>query len=154
MFEKTFAEAFRAGEVSLENLHDYIEYWHTHEIEESLREFLGMTKSEYVAWVKSMDEALYDILDAPRPKIEIPVCAICGTRMGVETAVGVIAKSNYIGTDICHDCQVDHCLATNCMACTMGKYPDCKHIDLKRHYLEEARQEREKASEEGEGNAS
>ena len=30
------------------SIDDKIEYWHTHETENSLREFLGMTKQEYL----------------------------------------------------------------------------------------------------------
>lgn len=68
-------------------------------------------------------------------EIEIPCCKWCGDRMAVMTAVGLIGKSNYIGGDICYDCMVEHCLATNCLACKIGSYPDCKHLDRKKYYM-------------------
>ena len=66
---------------------------------------------------------------------EIPRCKLCGTRMAVKTAIGMIATSNYIGGDICHDCMVEHCLATNCLACKIGQYPECEHLELKKIYM-------------------
>lgn len=32
---------------------DYIEYWHTHDTGNTLREFLGFTESEYEQWMKT-----------------------------------------------------------------------------------------------------
>lgn len=34
------------------SIEDIIEYWHTHETRESLREFLGMSENEYAGWLK------------------------------------------------------------------------------------------------------
>ena len=39
--------------------------------------------------------------------------------------------------DICHDCMVEYCCSTNCMGCGYGEYPDCRFIEIKRHYMEE-----------------
>jgi len=38
---------------------------------------------------------------------------------------------------ICHECMVEHCVGTNCMGCGYGKYPDCRFLDMKRHYMSE-----------------
>lgn len=48
--DKTFKEAYLAGEVSAEDIHDYVEYWHNHETDNELHEFLGMTPKEYSKW--------------------------------------------------------------------------------------------------------
>lgn len=63
MFEKTFIEAYLAGEASLDNLDAYIEFWHTHDTGNKLHEFLGLTSEEYARWLKSGAE-LQDILAA------------------------------------------------------------------------------------------
>lgn len=47
---KTFREAYLAGEVNQDDIHDYVEYWHTHETDNELHEFLGMTAREYSKW--------------------------------------------------------------------------------------------------------
>ena len=52
MFEKSFIEAYLAGEVNLDNLDDYIQHWHTNDTGNELREFLGMTSEEYTEWLK------------------------------------------------------------------------------------------------------
>ena len=36
----------------IRRIEDFIEYWHTHETGNSLREFLGMTKEEYTNLLK------------------------------------------------------------------------------------------------------
>lgn len=65
MFEKSFIEACLAGEASLDNLDDYIEYWHTHDTGNELHEFLGVTSGEYAKWLRSGDdEWLREILAA------------------------------------------------------------------------------------------
>jgi hypothetical protein len=33
--------------------------------------------------------------------------------------------------------MVEHCCGTNCYACEYGKYPDCRFLDMKRHYMSE-----------------
>ena len=135
-FKKPYAEALRAGEIFWDEIDDYVEYWHTHDTGNSLQDFLGMTKDEFVAWVKNDNRMLPMILGI---KYEIPTCKICGCKMGVETSVGIIMSSCYIGTDTCFECQVEHCLSTNCLKCEVGQYPDCEHLDLKKCYMEEER---------------
>ena len=153
--KKSFVEALRAGDVHVGELDDYIEYWHTHITNNNLREFLGLTQREYDMWVvgftmsKNYEASLMEVLGAEKVPAAIPVCKVCGDRMGVKTAVGVIATSNYIGGDICYDCQLEHCLHTNCLGCEIGNqfdnYTKCEHLDRKKLYLEEERLEREEA---------
>ncbi len=47
------------------------------------------------------------------------------------------ARDRYIGMDTCYTCWLEECLATNCLGCKRGNYPDCKWIDLKKSYQEE-----------------
>ena len=47
---KTFMEKCVAGEASVEEVDEYVEYWHTHEIDMPLHEYLGLSPSEYALW--------------------------------------------------------------------------------------------------------
>lgn len=66
MFEKKFIEACLCGEAILEDLDDYVDYWHEHPSDMTLREFLGMTPYEYGQWVQRDDTVLRDILRCRR----------------------------------------------------------------------------------------
>ena len=45
MENATFIDACSNGQASLNELDNYIEYWHTHNTGNSLREFLGLTNT-------------------------------------------------------------------------------------------------------------
>lgn len=47
---KTFMEKCVDGEASVEEVDEYVEYWHTHEIDMPLHEYLGLSPSEYALW--------------------------------------------------------------------------------------------------------
>lgn len=66
MENATFIDACLNGQASLNELDNYIEYWHTHNTGNSLREFLGLTNSEYEQWAKSSDSIFKDIIQARR----------------------------------------------------------------------------------------
>lgn len=57
-------------------------------------------------------------------------CSICGCWLATDG----LESSAYLGTDVCLDCQVDHCLSTNCLGCDRGNYPNCEHTRLKEYY--------------------
>lgn len=146
-FKKSYAEALRSGEINYDEIQDYIEYWRKHETGQSLQDFLGMTKDEFVAFIKYGETYIFDILDIEVEPAEIPVCKMCNRELGVRVAGSIICSSSYIeGNDYCHECQVEHCLSTNCLGCEIGEYPNCRHQDLKAHYMNEAK---EAAEEEG-----
>lgn len=64
-FEKNFVTAYLDGEARLDSIEAYIEYWHTHETNCELHEFLGMTAYEYEQWLRSgKDDVLRNILEA------------------------------------------------------------------------------------------
>lgn len=62
MFEHNFIEGCLYGDNELEDLDTYVEYWHTHETPNTLREFIGMTTYEYEEWLKYGDSIIRDIL--------------------------------------------------------------------------------------------
>lgn len=156
-FKKPYAEALRAGEINYDTINDYIEYWHTHETGNSLQDFLGMTKKEFVTYIKYGDMYIFDILGIEVEPPEMPVCKMCGEELGIRMTDGnIICRSSYVeDNDYCHECQVEHCMSTNCLACEIGEYPNCRHQGLKNAYLEAKRLEIEeaKSQEEGESDA-
>jgi hypothetical protein len=65
-------------------------------------------------------------------------CKLCGCAMVWASSVpGHFLESscNLEDWHICHECMVEHCVNTNCYGCGYGKYPDCRFLDMKRHYL-------------------
>ncbi len=62
MFEQNFIDGCLYGTTEIEELDDYVEYWHTHETDNTLRDFLGMTQYEYGEWLKHGNVILRDIL--------------------------------------------------------------------------------------------
>jgi hypothetical protein len=66
--EMTFIEACLRGEARTEEIDNWVERWHGTEIgsTQSLRELLGMTRTEYALWMREGDKALAAILVARR----------------------------------------------------------------------------------------
>lgn len=62
MFENSFIDECIYGITDVEDLDAYVEYWHTHETNKTLREFLGMSPCEYEEWLKYGDKVIRDIL--------------------------------------------------------------------------------------------
>lgn len=58
MFDRNYIDACRAGEASLDAIDVYIEYWHTHETNRTLQEFLGMTPCEYAQWIRAGEDII------------------------------------------------------------------------------------------------
>ena len=69
-FDKSFIESCLDDDAALFELDDFIEYWHTHDTDISLKEFIGMTDYEYEQWGKSSDAILRDILYCRQNNIE------------------------------------------------------------------------------------
>lgn len=54
-------------------------------------------------------------------------CNVCGGWLVKRHPAGFwYASSDYIGMDTCYTCWLEECLATNCLGCKRGNYPDCK----------------------------
>lgn len=83
MFERTFLEACIDGLGDLEDLNDYIDYWQTHELNLSLREFLGMTEYEYEKWLQNDDTIIRDILRCRVDGIPFEEFAKISARKGI-----------------------------------------------------------------------
>ena len=65
MFEKSFIDACLAGDAILDDIENYIKYWHENELKLELNEFLGMTPYEYANWIKTGEDMLLrDIIEA------------------------------------------------------------------------------------------
>lgn len=62
MFEHSFIDGCLFGTTDLDELDDYVEYWHDHETNNTLREFLGMSSFEYAEWLKWGDIIIRDVL--------------------------------------------------------------------------------------------
>ncbi|MDR2615756.1 MAG: hypothetical protein LBC28_04160 [Oscillospiraceae bacterium] len=62
MYKKNFIDACMSGEAFLDDIDDYVDYWHENNTGGSLQDFLGMTESEYAAWCERDDNVLHDIL--------------------------------------------------------------------------------------------
>ena len=67
-------------------------------------------------------------------------CRICNDCVSIRTDTGWILTSNSEGDEskgICHECLVEHCCNTNCLACDWYKYSNCPHIKTKKIYMKE-----------------
>ena len=54
---------------TVQDLEERVEYWHTHETGNTLREFLGISKEEYQLWLTKGDDALIaEILSSVRQR--------------------------------------------------------------------------------------
>lgn len=49
--------------LDVNKIDDYVEYWHTHDTNTSLREFLGFAEEEYRKWVTNSNDVIKDILN-------------------------------------------------------------------------------------------
>lgn len=62
-YKNTFIDDCLSGIATIADIDDYVKYWHTHNTENSLREFLGFTESEYNEYLKSNDAVLNDFIN-------------------------------------------------------------------------------------------
>ncbi len=69
MYDKSFIDECLYGVGDIEDIYDYIQYWHTHQMDKSLEEFLGLTDYEYNAWIKNDDNILREILRCRKDNI-------------------------------------------------------------------------------------
>lgn len=62
MCENSFIQKCLNGEADISELDTYVENWHTHAMEVSLRDYLGLTPAEYKAWSTGNDSIFRDII--------------------------------------------------------------------------------------------
>ena len=67
---KNFIEDCLTEGVLLEEIDDYVEYWHSNNVNISLEEFLGMNDSEYEDWLIKGDDVIRDVLYCRRHDID------------------------------------------------------------------------------------
>ena len=52
MAEQKFYRLFKSMIITADKIDDYIDKWHSTDLEIPIYEFLGMTKEEYFKWVR------------------------------------------------------------------------------------------------------
>jgi hypothetical protein len=68
---RRFLEKYLSGEVSAEDIDDYVDAWHAAPREEPIYEFLGLSREEYSLWLREPDALPY-IAVARRAKKPLP----------------------------------------------------------------------------------
>ena len=61
--EKKFKERYLDGEITFEEIDDYVDTWNNCDEPCSLREYLGLNAEEEDVWIEDSDEALQELLD-------------------------------------------------------------------------------------------
>jgi hypothetical protein len=59
---KNFINDFLTEGLLIEEIDDYVEYWHNNDSDESLQGFLGFTDYEYEVWMQEGNDVVRDIL--------------------------------------------------------------------------------------------
>jgi len=63
---ETYRELYISGKIEFEEIDDYSYKWGMSDGEETLAQFLGLTKEEETAWVEESEDALYELLEKAR----------------------------------------------------------------------------------------
>ena len=61
MYKNYIDDFFEKG-LTIEDINDYVEYWHNHETEQTLKDFLGLNDHEYEIWMWEGNDVIRDIL--------------------------------------------------------------------------------------------
>ena len=61
--KKKFKERYMDGEITFEEIDDYVDTWNNSDEPCSLREYLGLNAEEEDVWIEDSDEALQELLD-------------------------------------------------------------------------------------------
>lgn len=70
MYKNFIADFFEEG-LMIEDIDDYVEYWHNNEVEQSLKDFLGLSDYEYEMWLKEGNDVIRDILYCRRHHLDL-----------------------------------------------------------------------------------
>lgn len=68
---KNFIEDFFEEGLMIEDIDDYVEYWHNNETSCSLKEFLGLDNFEYQIWLQKGNDVIRDILYCRRHNLNL-----------------------------------------------------------------------------------
>lgn len=72
--QDSFIEKCLSGEADIDELDDYVEYYHTHTLDVSLMDYLGLTPEEYEAWGHTGDSVFKLILSCRKNKTSFKEC--------------------------------------------------------------------------------
>jgi len=99
------------------------------------------TGSVFVNWDSGSSLAVVFGVDEIKRCDIVKNCKLCGAKMVWENphlpGHYHVSSCDLEEWPICHDCMVEYCCRTNCLGCGYGKYPDCRFLDMKRHYMNE-----------------
>ena len=70
MYKNFVADFFEEG-LMIEDIDDYVEYWHNSETEQSLKDFLGLNDYEYEMWMREGNGVIRDILYCRRHNLDL-----------------------------------------------------------------------------------
>jgi len=65
-----FKESYLAGEIEFEEIHRYISQWNRSDDIQTLAKFLGLTEEEEATWIDVSDEALEELLETEKARLE------------------------------------------------------------------------------------
>lgn len=95
-YKNTFINDCLSGIATIDDIDSYIEYWHTHNTGNTLREFLGLTESEYNEYLKSDDTVLNDFII--QRKVELIINSLDEQITSIESAERKIDIFNEVVT--------------------------------------------------------
>lgn len=70
MYKNFILDFFEEG-LMLEDIDDYVEYWHNNEMSQSLKDFLGLNNYEYEVWLQEGNDVLRDVLYCKRHNLNL-----------------------------------------------------------------------------------
>lgn len=70
MYKNFIIDFFEEG-LMLEDIDNYVEYWHNNEMSQSLKDFLGLDDYEYEVWLQEGNEVIRDVLYCKRHNLNL-----------------------------------------------------------------------------------
>ena len=70
MYKNFIIDFFEEG-LLLEDIDDYVEYWHANEMNQSLKDFLGLNDYEYEVWLQEGNDVIRDVLYCKRHNLNL-----------------------------------------------------------------------------------
>lgn len=70
MYKNFILDFFEEG-LMIEDIDDYVEYWHNNAMEQSLKDFLGLNDYEYEMWLHEGNDVIRDVLYCKRHSLDL-----------------------------------------------------------------------------------
>lgn len=70
MYKNFIIDFFEEG-LMIEDIDDYVEYWHNNEMSQSLKDFLGLNNYEYEVWLQEGNDVIRDVLYCKRHNLNL-----------------------------------------------------------------------------------